>query len=96
MNPQSGSVELDEVRFVKRVHVGSVNPNNPVSEEQQEKQIALLNRCLNDFPRGCIIGRDIAVGVFQIGEHRITLQRTTYHVGFPRKPLWLDEETHNG
>ncbi len=28
-------------------------------------------------------------GVFTIGEHQVALQWMVYHVGFPRKPLWL-------
>ncbi len=52
--------------------------------------MALLNKCLNENPKGKIIGKDISVGVFQVGDHQITLQRTTYHVGFLRKPVWLE------
>lgn len=84
-------VDLSDVKFVKRINIGSINPNNPVNEEQQEVQMALLNKCLSEFPKGRIIGKDISVGVFQIGEHQITLQRITYHIGFSRKPYWMDE-----
>jgi hypothetical protein len=83
---------LDDVHYVKRINIGSINPNNPVNEEQQEAQMEYLNKCLNDFPRGRIIGKDIAVGVYQMGEHQITLQRVTYHIGFNRKPFWMDEQ----
>lgn len=79
---------LTEIRYVKLVPVGSVNPNNPLSEETRKEQAALLNRCLNDYPKGVIIGKDIAVGRYQIGEHELTMEKITYHVGFTRKPAW--------
>ncbi|MDN3686603.1 hypothetical protein [Cyclobacterium jeungdonense] len=67
--------------------IGNINSNDPLNEE---RQMALLNKCLNENPKGKIIGKDISVGVFQVGDHQITLQRTTYHVGFLRKPVWLE------
>ena len=89
MIPPSAAADLQDIIYVKRINIGAINPNNPVSEEQQEAQMSLLNRCLSEFPKGRIIGKDVAVGVFQLGEHQITLQRITYHVGFKRKPDWL-------
>lgn len=85
---------LPEVRYVKLVPIGSVNPNNPLSDQSKENQTALLNRCLNDYPKGMIIGKDITVGRYMIGEHELTMERVTYHVGFPRKPQW--DEGQNG
>lgn len=82
---------LGDVRYVKLVSVGSVNPNHPLSDQSREEQIKLLNRCLNDYPRGMIIGKDITIGRYMIGEHELTMEKITYHVGFPRKPAW--EET---
>jgi hypothetical protein len=29
--------------------------------------------------------------VLNIGEHQVVLQCMTYHVGWARKPLWLEE-----
>lgn len=82
---------LADIRYVKLVPVGSVNPNNPLSDQSREEQMALLNRCLNDYPKGCIIGKDITVGRYLIGEHELTMEKVTYHVGFPRKPSWEEE-----
>ena len=84
--------DLSDVGFVKRVSVGNLNPNNPLTEEQLEKQMDLLNKCLNEPPKGKIIGREISTALYRITEHEISLQRITYHVGFKRKPYWLDEE----
>lgn len=85
-------LDLSKVRYVKLVPVGSVNPNNPVSDQSKEEQLKLLNRCLNDFPKGIIVGKDIAIGRYMIGEHELTMEKVTYHVGFPRKPIWEEEK----
>ncbi len=91
MNQARNNIDLSDVTFVKRINIGSINPNSPVNEEQQEQQMQVLNRCLNEFPKGRIIGKDITVGVYQVGEHQLTMQRITYHVGFVRIPTWIDE-----
>ena len=83
---------LTDIHYIKLVTIGSVNPNNPLSDQSREAQAALLNRCLNDYPKGIIIGRDITVGKYLIGEHELTMEKITYHVGFPRKPAWEEEE----
>lgn len=82
---------LTDIRYVKLVPVGSVNPNNPLSDQSKEEQAALLNRCLNDYPKGVIIGKDITVGRYMLGEHELTMEKVTYHIGFERKPLWLED-----
>lgn len=83
--------DLSEIRYVKLVTVGSVNPNNPLSDESRQAQAELLNRCLNDYPKGRIIGKDITIGRYMIGEHELTMEKVTYHVGFERRPSWLNE-----
>lgn len=84
--------ELTDIRYVKLVPVGSVNPNNPLSDQSREQQIALLNRCLSDYPRGIILGKDITIGRYMIGEHELSMEKVTYHIGFVRKPAWEDEK----
>lgn len=86
---------MTDIHYVKLVSIGSVNPNNPLSEQSREEQAALLNRCLNDYPKGIIIGKDITIGRYLIGEHELTMEKITYHVGFTRKPAW-EEETQKG
>lgn len=81
-------VQLSDIRYIKMVTIGSVNPNNPLSEESHRAQLELLNRCLNDYPKGVIIGKDITIGRYMIGEHELTMEKITYHVGFKRKPTW--------
>lgn len=84
---------LTDIHYVKLVPIGSVNPNNPLSEQAKEAQVDLLNKCLNDYPKGIIIGKDITVGRYLIGEHELTMEKITYHVGFTRKPAWEEGET---
>ena len=79
---------LSDVGYIKLVTVGGINPNNPLSDQSREAQVALLNRCLNDFPKGNIIGKDISIGRYMLGEHELTMEKITYHIGFPRKPQW--------
>lgn len=82
---------LTDIRYVKLVSIGSANPNNPLSEKGKEEQAALLNRCLNDYPKGMIIGKDITIGRYLVGEHELTMEKITYHIGFTRKPAWEEE-----
>lgn len=92
MNRDTPKIRPEEVRFVKAVSIGSINPNALLTDEARDAQAALLNRCLNDYPKGIIIGKDITIGRYQLGEHELSMQRTTYHVGFSRTPAWLEEK----
>ena len=83
--------DLSDVKYIKRVVVGSDNPNQMRSEAQVEEARALLNRCLTDTPKGTIVGIEKSFTILQIGEHQVVLQWLCYHVGFPRKPIWLQE-----
>ncbi len=82
---------LEDIHFVKTVTIGSVNPNNPLSVQSKQAQEDLLNKCLNEPPKGIIIGKDITIGRYAIGEHELSMQQTTYHIGFQRKPVWLQD-----
>ena len=92
MTRQDEKLTLTDIKYIKLVPVGSVNPNNPLSEESREVQAELLNRCLNDYPKGIIIGKDTTIGRYLIGEHELTMEKVTYHVGFPKKPAWEEEK----
>jgi len=84
--------DLSDVRFVKRIVVGSNNPSQMSTEEQVEEARALLNRCLSESPKGSIVGQEKSFTILQIGEHQVVLQWICYHVGFTRKPVWLGDE----
>lgn len=88
---QDKKTNLSDVHYVKLVPVGSVNPNNPLSDESKQSQMNVLNRCLNDYPKGIIIGKDVTIGTYQIGEHQLVMEKITYHVGFKRKPSWEED-----
>jgi hypothetical protein len=76
---------------VKIVTIGGLDPNNPLSDEKQVNQVEQLNKLLAGYPKGTIIGKDTAIGRFMIGEHELCMQRTSYHVAFPRKPEGIDQ-----
>ncbi len=83
---------LSDIHYIKLVPIGSVNPNNPLSDESKQAQADLLNRCLNEHPKGIVVGKDVTIGTYQIGEHQLVMEKITYHVGFKRKPAWETSE----
>ena len=91
MSQRNEKPTFADVGYVKLVTVGSVNPNNPLSEQSRQEQEKFLNRCLNDHPKGIILSKDTTIGRYMLGEHELTMENVTYHVGFPRKPAWLEE-----
>ncbi len=82
-------LDLTDVTYIKRIVVGSSNPTDIQSEERIAEAMALINRCLSDFPKGKIIGVEKSFSILQIGEHNVVLQWTTYHIGFLRRPTWI-------
>ena len=88
MNHQDKKTSLENIHYIKLVSIGSINPNAPFSEQSQQDQVDLLNKCLNDYPKGIIIGKDIQIGIYRIGQHELTMEKSTYHIGFEGKPLW--------
>lgn len=84
--------QLSNVRFVKRIVVGNDNPQNMRTEEEVQAAMDLVNRCLNELPRGHIIGIEKNFGLYNLGEHQVVLQYLVYNIGFERKPLHLDQE----
>lgn len=81
--------DLSEIRFVKRIVVGTDDPSRVRSPAEVQQAQDLLNRCLNDLPKGRIIGVEKSFAVLSIGEHQVVLQWLCYHVGFVRRPTWL-------
>lgn len=81
---------LTDIRYVKRVVVGNDNPEAQPDEEKYKKQMEYLNRCLNEYPKGKIIGQEKNFFLLNIGEHQIVMQYIVYHVGFERKPQWIE------
>jgi len=81
--------DLSEIVFVKRIIVGTSNPNDLKSEDYIQQQTDLLNRCLTEKPSGVIIAQEKNVSILRLGEHQMVIQNIVYHVGFKRKPYWL-------
>lgn len=86
----SGVFSLADVKYVKRVIVGNDNPESAPDEGKYERQIEFLNRCLSEMPRGRIIGQEKNFYLLNLGEHQVVMQYIVYHVGFERKPCWMD------
>lgn len=84
--------DLTDVGYVKRIVVGSTDPQNLASQAQVQAQNALLNRCLCDLPKGRILGIEKSFSLLNIGEHQVVLQALIYHVGFARRPAWLGDD----
>lgn len=83
--------DLTEVGYVKRIKVGSDNPEALTDESDIRQAMALLNRCLTESPKGKIIGIEKSFALLNIGEHQVVLQWMIYHVAFARKPYWMSE-----
>ncbi len=83
--------DLSDVRYVKRVTVGTSDPGRMLSEEDIQQGMDLLNKCLAGPPAGTIVGIEKSFKILNIGEHQAVLQWLVYHVGFARKPVWLDD-----
>lgn len=82
---------LSDIGYVHRIVVGNEDPETQANEEKHEQQQKLLNRCLTESPKGKIIGQEKNFYILNIGEHQVVMQYITYHIGFMRKPYWLNK-----
>jgi len=82
--------DITDIRFVKRIIVGSSDPADLQSEVKINETMAFLNRCLNETPKGTIIGIEKSFKVVEVGKDKTVLQWIAYHVGFSRKPTWIE------
>ena len=87
----NSNFQLTNMRFIKRIVVGNDDPQNVRSEAEVQSQMDLVNRCLTSTPRGYILNVEKSFGLYNIGEHQVVLQYAVYHVGFERKPMFLDQ-----
>jgi hypothetical protein len=83
--------DLTEAKYVKRITVGSDDPGRMRTSKEIEEATELLNKCLSSTPKGHIIAVEKSFVIIQMGEHQALLQWIVYHVGFQRKPIWLDD-----
>lgn len=87
----SSQFQLPNVRFIKRIVVGNDNPQSLKTEAEVQASMDLVNKCLNELPRGHIIGIEKNFGLYTIGEHQVVLQCLVYNIGFERKPMYLEQ-----
>lgn len=87
----TNTFQLTNIRFIKRIVVGNDNPQSMRTEAEVQQAMDLVNRCVAASPRGYILNVEKSFGLYNIGEHQIVLQYAVYHIGFERKPLFLDE-----
>jgi len=85
--------DLTDVTYIRRITVGSTNPERLTNEEDSKAALEFLNKCLNEPPKGHILGIEKSFAILNIGEHQVVLQAMIYHVGFSRKPVWLPAES---
>lgn len=81
--------DLTDIQFVKRITIGTSDPRALRDEGYMEQQTELLNRCLSERPRGHIIGQEKNFSIIRMGEQQVVIQSIVYHIGFKRKPVWL-------
>lgn len=89
MMNESPVFALADIGYVHRVIVGNDDPETQPDEEKYQRQLAFLNRCLTESPKGKIIGQEKNFYLLNIGEHQVVMQYLVYHVGFKRKPHWI-------
>lgn len=85
------ALDLGDIRYVKRITVGGGDADGAPSDNQTADALSVLNRCLNEIPRGAIIAIEKSVQLLTVGEQAAARESVAYHVGFPRKPAWLNE-----
>jgi hypothetical protein len=84
--------DLTGVGFIKRISLGSLDVHATAAEPGNQKAMDLLNRCLEDYPKGRIIGGEMSFDVLTTKSgHQTVLEKVTYHVGFARRPSWLED-----
>lgn len=91
-NANVNTFDLTEVGFVKRIVVGTVDPQSIPSEQDTQAKMDLVNKCLNEFPKGKLLGMERSFSILRVGEHQVVLEAVAYHIGFKRTPYWLQEE----
>jgi hypothetical protein len=81
--------DLGIYTFIKCVGIGNLSLSYPLTQEQEEEQKALLQKCLTTPPEGRIIGQDTVAVLYKVDDEQVRRELVTYHIGFKRKPYWL-------
>ena len=83
----------EEVRHIQRVVVGPARTDRLPTQDEVNAQMAMVNRCLSEG-RGQLVGTEKGLVVVYQGDQQIVVQHMVYHIGFKRKPAWLDQRSH--
>ncbi len=86
----TNNYHLTNIRYLKRIVVGNDNPKSMKTEAEVGQEMDLVNLCLSSTPRGYILNVEKSFGLYNIGEHQVVLQYAVYHIGFDRKPMFLE------
>lgn len=81
---------IGEVSFIQRAVVGPTRADRLPSQDEIDAQMDFINRCLSEG-RGQLVGTEKGLVVIQSSDQQIVVQHTVYHIGFKRKPIWVDE-----
>ncbi|MCP3735166.1 hypothetical protein M9979_09825 [Sphingomonas sp. RP10(2022)] len=83
------TTDLSDIAFVKRIAIGGAG--GMVTTQDVEAAVAMLNRCLTEFPKGRVIAIEHTPCVQEDSHGSHVFRLISYHIGFPRRPSWLDE-----
>ena len=86
----AGKLGLDEITFIQRAVVGPVQADRIPSQDEINAQMDFVNRCLSEG-RGQLVGSEKGLIIIHSGDQQLVVQHTVYHIGFKRKPMWVDE-----
>ena len=81
---------LSSIQFIKRVTVGHKAPDTNYDENEIIKAQEYINRCLSESTKGYIIGIEKNFNIINLGEHQVVMQWLVYHIGFEKKPFWME------
>ncbi|PVZ72047.1 hypothetical protein [Pelagibaculum spongiae] len=81
---------IGEVSFIQRAVVGPTRTDRIPAQSEIDAQMDFINRCLSEG-RGQLVGTEKGLVVIQRSDQQIIVQHTVYHIGFKRKPIWVDE-----
>lgn len=79
-------MDLSEVKHIQRITIGNNNPEKIKTEKELGEDMEKLNKMLQGYPKGHIIGTEKNFQILRIGEHQVVMQWIVYHIGFKRKP----------
>lgn len=81
---------LGDITYIQRAVVGPTQADRIPSQDEINAQMDFINRCLSEG-RGQLVGTEKGLIVVFSGDQQLVVQHTVYHIGFKRKPVWLDK-----